>query len=270
VLLETEIKGLEGTEIDNAPARDWRIYLPKLNFKEAVAIAEELLLKRTENSAALFLVSNNIAMGGKWCVSRIRDLLQDTTADFQPFVLECTGTHQFDEKWILESLGQYLNVRDLPTNPTEAAQKIIKTLRQSIRSGSVRFLEIRGWEFIHDFSEILTWFVRDFWIPLTKELIAIEGQHRRVRLVAIIIADEPLPDAALPAALLCSREDFEVEKLLELPLQNWSRQEIDDWLEAYLQLSSDEIKKLSRKIYSASNSGLPSLVHDALAQNLRS
>jgi hypothetical protein len=265
---EDELKKLELTEVVNAPSKDWRIYLPRLNFKEAVEITKELLVDKSENSAALFLIPNNLAMGGKWCVARIRELLEEGTADFLPYVVESIGVRAFSEKWILDSLAQHLNVTDLPKNHRQAARKIIEALRHSVRSGSIRFLEIRGWEFLHDFSEILTWFIEDFWIPLTKELIKIEGEYRKVRFVAIIIADEPLPEEKFLAALLCTRANFNAERILELPLQHWSKEEIEEWLESYLQLSSEEIKRLSRKVYNSSNSGLPSLVHEALAKHL--
>ena len=249
--------------------KDWKMYLPRLNFKEVVDITQELLLQKSGNSAALFLIPNNRLMGGEWCVKRIRELLEEETSDLRWIEIERSGTRQFSDRMILDTLGKELNVKDLPGDSRRAAQKLIRKVRQSVRSGSVRVFEIRGWEFIHDFSEILTWFVRDFWIPLTQQLIEIESQYRRVRFVAIVTADEPLREDALPAAMLCTRAEFQIEKILELPLPNWSQQEIEEWLETYLRLSTEEIIRLGSKLYRHSNSGLPLLVHDALARHLQ-
>lgn len=281
---ETELDGIELNEDKKTPRRQtrkqsqkgggnrstrrrWKTHLRRLNFREVVEITEELLLNRSENSAALFLISNNHLMGGPWCVERIKELLELDTSDLNSYEIECVG-RQFSEMTILQSLGVYLNIKNLPDDREQAAQKLIKKLRGSVRSGSVRILEIHGWQFIHDFSEILVRFIRDFWIPLTKQLIELEGQFRKVRFVTIVIANAPLHEDALPANLLCTRLDFQPEKILELPLQNWTLREIEEWLETYLRLSTEEITKLGEKLYNTSNSGLPLLVHDELARHL--
>jgi hypothetical protein len=269
--VEEQLRTLETTSSSGSPlGRDWQVHLSRINFREAVAITQDLLLNCTEKCAALFLLPNSLQMGGKFCVSRMRQLLQDSTADFRHFPLECSATSQFSEQWFLDNLARYLKVEVRPPDHTQAALELIKIIGHSIRSGSVLFFEIRGWEFVQDYSEMLTWFVREFWVPLTKELRKVERRYSRVRVVILIIIDEELPQSALPPELCCTRSTFQVERILELPLENWTQDEIREWLElySYLRLTTEEIGTLARVVYNSSQSGLPALVSEALSQRM--
>lgn len=249
--------------------RDWQEHLPRINFNEAIEITQDLLLSSNSNSAALLLVANSHQMCGALCVSRIRDLLQESTADFKHFELECPLTSQFSQRWFIDSLARYVKLEQRPRSHKQAARKLVKKIAISMRSGNVLFFEIRGWDFDPDHSEMLTWLVEEFWIPITKALADLVGVYNRVRVVVLIMTTEPLR-RPLPPELSCNRASFEVERMLELPLQNWTRDEIHQWLESYsrLSLTTQEISKLTQRIFNSSDGGVPELVRSALANQM--
>ena len=265
---EEELKEFERGSVDpNRRFLNWHSTLPRINFKEAVAITSDVILECRSNCAALFLLQNGLSMGGKWCVERIRELLMETTLDFKPYDIEFTTSSQPNERGMLDMLARYVNVEP-SDDPVRYARAIIEKMHGSLQSGSVVFIELRGVELIYDPTQLLNWFVEHFWVPYVRELPRLSKMYSRLRIVVIISADEPLPPNCVPAEISCTRDKFNSEKILELPLQNWTSDEIQEWLESYSGMNAQDILVLTRRIYNASSKGLPALVYQALAQHL--
>lgn len=266
--VEQELIQINASGINqNRQYLNWDFHIPRINFKEAVSTAQEIILNCNDHCAALFLVQNSFQMGGKWCVTRIRDLLNETTLDLKHYPAEFTPSSQLNEIGLLDLLARYVNVEPILDNLDQYSQQIVQKICGSVQSGSIVFIEVRGWEFLYDHPRILRWFINSFWIPLVRELPDINRIYRKVKFIMIIVADEILPSECIPQSLSCSKEKFHVEKILELPLQNWSMDEIENWLGSYSRLKAQDINRLTKKVYGVSN-GLPALVYDALSKHL--
>jgi hypothetical protein len=243
--------------------------LPRINFKEAISITGEILHgTRSEESAAIFLLQNSLPMGGKWCIARIRELLKESTRDFKYYPVELTPSSQLNEQGLLDLLAQYINIEPSTDDLAQYAKTIIQKICGSLQSGSIVFIEFRGWEFIHHKTGIISWFINNFWIPLIGELQNIKKNYRKVKFIALIVADHCIPAESVPKTLCCTRDTFRAEKIIELPLQAWTREEVQDWLESFSGLEAHQIDRLAEKIYNSSNGGLPVLVYEALSKHL--
>lgn len=266
---ERELREFETKSGDhNRRFLNWHATLPRIDFKEAIATTTDVLINCRNNCAALFLLQNSLPMGGKWCVERIGELLKETTLDFKKYEVEFTTSSQPNERGMLDMLARYFNVEPVANDLSRYAHEVIERIKGSLQSGSVVFIELRGVEFIYDQTKLLNWFVEHFWVPLVRQLPHLSKMYSRLRVVVIISADEPLPPESVPPEIFCTKEKFHNEKILELPLQNWTSDEIQEWLESYSGMNTNDILMLTRKIYNASSKGLPALVYQAISQHL--
>ena len=265
--VDKELSLLQGAVGAHVQRRsDWRAHLHKINFKEAVDITQELILNCDSRCGALFLLPNSLSMGGEWCVTRIRDMLEEWTLDLKHYQIEFTYRSQLDEKGLLDQIARYLNVEPLLGDPDEYSRSIIKKICGAVQSGSIVFIELRGWELFCHAPDMLKWFVNSFWVPLVRELPAIAREHARVKFVVMIVSD--LPSEDVPPTHSCTRNEFNIEKVLQLPLQSWSLDEIKEWLEYFSGWKAQNIEELAGTIYAASSIGLPPLVYKALDRHL--
>lgn len=264
--VDKELSLLQAATVEGRRRADWREHLPKINFKEAVEITQELILGCDSRCGALFLLPNSLSMGGEWCVARIRDMLGDWTQDFKHYPIEFTYRSQLDEESILSHIAHYLDVEPRPDDLDEYSRSIIRKICGSVQSGSIVFIELRGWELFYHMPDILRWFVDSFWVPLVRELPAIALESARVKFVVMVVSD--LPVGELPPAYTCGRHEFDNEKVLELPLQKWSRDEIKEWLQYFSGWKAQDIEELAGTIYASSSRGLPALVYKALDKHL--
>jgi hypothetical protein len=266
--VDEELTMLEAEQVrQTRQAPNWHSNLPKIDFKEAVNLVQDIIINCSDQCSALFLIQNSLVMGGGWCASRIRELLDEATGDLKYYPVEFTFGSQLNEQGVLDLLGRYVDVEPTIDDLSLYSQTIIGKICGSLRSGNIVFIEIRGWEFIIDRMTLIEWFMKNFWAPLVRRLPMISKTQRRVKLVAVLVMDDQFITGT-PPTLYSTKDEFHAEKILELPLQNWTSDEIQNWLETYSGLKAHEIDALVKKVYGASMNGLPQLVYDALSKHL--
>lgn len=277
---EAKLRQLESSSGDtNRRHLNWQASLPEINFEEAVKTFQQIVSQfGWEGGAALFLMQNAHLMGGKWCVARLRGLLK--AADFKHYEIEFAPEARLDAESLLSRLGQYVGCE--PIQEIQDAEQYAQAIRQhtrtvvgkicdSLQNGSVVFIELRLWDTLCLQDRFLPWFLHDFWIPLVHdEWQAIVQKHPMVKFIAVIVANTPISSGGLPASLCCTQHRFDQAKVLELPLQAWTLDEIRTWLYVFsgLGLAKLQIEQMATVIYQASGNGQPALVHTALMEAL--
>jgi len=249
--LEKEIEAVE-TELSRlptaapAPGRrdaDFDAHLPRIDFAAAVKKVEAILDAPDQDAhAALLLVQNGAAMGGEWCLKRLRALVAERAPDARQYPVGLGPASRLDAWGVLDTLAGHLNVErgggTAQTGDGEAAladyaERIVARLAGAARGGDIVFVEITNWEFLFGQTHLLPWFLDAFWLPLVRRLPAIGQEYGQVRFLFFVVANAALPPGCLPSERRSPDDPFDRERVLELPLSAWTHSDIQIWLSRF-------------------------------------
>jgi hypothetical protein len=247
---EFEAKLAECDAESETPAvrdRGFEKALQKLDNHQAKAIAAQICQKlNQEGGAVLFFLQKTKKQMGHFCLEEVLQvLLGDQIVDGQvmgayrriPVDLD-SAISRFDEVEFLIRLASYLNleaVQDIAT----LQQQIRETIRTSIDEGTTIFLEIKSLDDLLEQANFLDWFIEEFWKPLIDEVSAV-SQKFKSKFIVALVADSEILDCTspdYPAAYFCEGDVYDCYKLLDLPLPDWSEDDIYDWLVRFRTLS---------------------------------
>lgn len=257
----------------NQRYQEWSAHFPQIDFHKAARVFQKTFGRIEQGGAALFILQNSNAKGGEWCVQRIHSFLSDRTGDFKHYTVGFsfnTRSYIFD---FLYGMNQYLqNAQTLyESEPTQEdlvryTEVVITNLCNSLRSGSIVFIELKQCDHFCRQHYFFDWFFAHFWGFLTQKLEDIARDYPRVKIVILMVVDSKISQSYLPQTLFLSKGRFDDSKIVDLPLQHCSRTDIQRWLENYsgLRLTRDEIARKVEIIYSASENGNPVSVYRAL------
>ena len=235
--------------------------LPRIDFK-ALELALETILKSPQDGcAALLLLQKSLMMGGEWGGARLREILRMLTNDFKHWPVEFQPGSRSDELEILHRLAAYLNI-EARSSLQDYSQAVIQRICGSLQGGSVVFIEFRKWDYLSPQPRVVGWFLR-FWQDMVQALAGVAQTFRQVKVVVVIFVDDRLPEECLAIEQCCKVDTFEKGKVLEILLDKWTKDEIQEWLEAYSGLPSARIDLMADRIYRATD-GLPGLVAQTL------
>jgi hypothetical protein len=250
---------------------NWKARLPRIDFATAVDMFQASLHRLHGGGAAFYMLQDGHAMRGELCVARLRDLLSEEAVEFRRYPVWFYAYDPFDEAALMDRVGTYFAVPPRRDDVREYARAVIDTICASLQAGSVVLIELTIWPDLSGQGDFLPWLLGEFWVPLLRKLNE-TGNLPRVKFVLILLVWPPLAPASFPPSLYCSPEQFDCEKILELPLENWREADIRDWLTWYSGLGGSltpaQIDTMARRIYATSKGGLPPLVHDALSLEL--
>jgi hypothetical protein len=261
---------------------EWQRRIPELDFKRAIGIFNTVLddLEDSEG-AALFLLQDALSMEGHSCVARMRNLLQQKTIALRSHEIEFVPTDRLSPLDLLRRIGARVGVEIPPAEADAGALRqhtraILQKIRGSLQSGCIVFFTLTVWDSLSFRDPFVSWLVGEFWAAIVEEIRAVGRQHPMVKFILVIIVNTPLVPGALPELHICKRRRFESHKILELPLQKWTREELKRWLLIYsgltgapVGLDAEAIDHLSETIYLSSRGGEPSRVAQALMQLLK-
>jgi len=159
--------------------------------------------------------------------------------------------------------------------PQVQLQEYAKTLQQTLvgalQSGCVTLLEIQTCDHVSLHSDFLPWYIREFWMPLVQQLPDVIKSKQRFIILCVVVVSTLVQMDNFDPELSCCDDVFEPTKLLSLPLNNWRKDEILNWLLDYARLDSPEIgfgkaeiEAIAEDVYLSSRSGLPALVPNEL------
>ncbi|GEM_PF-5865303 len=245
---------------------------PEINFEQPLEQLETILKKyKTKAAAALFLLPECTDKKGEWLVKRLQKKLIDHLhheAKVRHIPVDIYDSLTLFN--LLKGLGSHLNCP--PTHPNDVssyAKAMIEVMHKSLELDKVVLCEVN---IASTFSEeemfsFFNSFLQEFWQPLISKWSAIATESSMINWIVILAVDETPPE---PCLLLCcdSIAQFSSEKIFRLPLTNWSKEEIWDWLQISLGLPTLESKKLAEEIYQGSRKGEPLKVETILRKRL--
>jgi hypothetical protein len=275
--LEHFWQGLARSNLQTQPAvnRSFLSYqkieetLCNTDFRQAFDIFQQVMQSfGSSGGAALFLLQNSYPMGAQWLIKRIGSRLREIVYPVHTVYIGFESGMLHDEYGVLQRLAEWF-----PPQPTlgqieHYAQEIIRRICTSVANRKVIFIELSTWDRLQPQERMLAWFVQEFWTQLVDELdrLIAEQDLRRVYVIAVMVAETEIPGDALTPHL-CYAEAFASNRILSLPLENWTLDDIQGWLEAYSHLRSGRmIDEEARRIFEMSVSGTPRLVANILLE----
>jgi hypothetical protein len=264
--VEKELAEMDAESDDpNRRHLDFEEKIHRIDFAEVKSRIRTLIDQaKNDGAASLFLLQKSNALGGRWCIDAIRHELAQGTFDFKQYPIGFNLYDRRDEHVILDRLAGRLNVEPVSDDLDRYTHEVVQRLCAAIQIGSVVLIEIHQWDYFHHQERVFKWFVESFWARLARSFRA-HDKRRNAKLVVVLVADTAARADWLQA--LCLEElNPEIEKLQLLPLRNWTREEIEDWLAsgAVRRGDAQTIIEMAELIYSASDEGRPPLVYEAL------
>ncbi|NJM47324.1 MAG: hypothetical protein HC860_15160 [Alkalinema sp. RU_4_3] len=277
-LLEEELRGLTSSRQGAYGSAQFKRDLPRIDFKEVTKDVQRILdlFEDGQRGDVLFLLQNSIQMEGELFIQILEDLLKNLTGDFKSYRI---GTYAGSSPGF-ESFVEELS-RQLPSKTDNdrlsVEQNNVQVIANSVKNGSVVFLEIHGWDCLENpFQEAaLDQFIQNFWLPLVDYLND-RKKYRRVKFVAVLVADGEFKcDHSYFNRWKAMNDSFFCERL---SLRTWRKDEIQVWLEDYPQCNEQDSLLLATKIFSGSTvrfsdgreavEGIPNLVRSGLEKAL--
>ena len=116
----------------------------------------------------------------------------------------------------------------------------------------------------------MTWFMDQFWAAIQRKLqeIASQGEYSAIKVIVIMLFDSDLPYMHLPPALCVSDGKLNPEKIVDLPLSNWTRTDIENWLRNHPGLPNPRIAEIIEVICGQNRSITPLHAYHALLDYL--
>ncbi|AFZ61269.1 hypothetical protein H6G54_11070 [Anabaena cylindrica FACHB-243] len=242
-----------------------------IDFKRALDTFEKIQSQfNREGDVALFFMEEHLIKRGDLCLQRLRDdLTPNTSTLHRQHFRHCPVTYTSGNlEAVMQGIASFFEVKQEEITPEAVIQKI----GNSLQNNSVLFIEIHC--DISDSCEIeplIPWFINDFWQPLRARITGLIEDYDGIKVIAIIISDVLLnPKLSTEQLSLYCDDDhhcFSRNKLIQIPLENWTKDDITNWLIKYGNpgLKRSDRNTIANKIY-ARTQGLPTAVCYALQQ----
>jgi hypothetical protein len=229
--------------------------LCRIDFKRAVDIFQTIMKDfGNDGGAMLLLLQDSDRMGGELLLSRMYRTLADRLYPIHRYPINYDLGMSPDKHGILHKLAGYFPPEDTANQSDKYMEGVIDQICKFIMTRKVIFIEFRQCNRFTPHDEMLNWFVQEFWVRLVDKFYATIKQEnlRQVRLITTLVSEIEFPEAVLAPHLGCP-DPFFSHKILHLPLEKWSLEDIRDWLSSYSALTKgQDIDDAAQKIYEAS------------------
>jgi hypothetical protein len=233
--------------------------IPEIDYEPAATIVQTILTGfDRRGGAALFLLQRSVPLGGVWFVTRMKRFLESRATCVRHCRREIPPHGRWDEFGLLDLLADEFGVERVPEDADAYARAIIRAIRGFVRGSTTLLIDVRRWDDLCPQERVLPWFLEHFWTPLVHELPAITETYRNVKFVGILSASHEIPQTCLGPPYCCTPNDPDEKRVLELPLQKWTREEIQEWLEMFSSLPAPRIEQVAQRVYDNSAGGTPS------------
>ncbi len=241
-----------------------------------------------QDGAGLYVLRNNRSMAGKLCIERIWKHICEQTGEPRRYSVGFSAGSGTPDH-LLRSLSEYINepyvpftearskpstqALDRPSMPQEDLEHycdtLINTIGDSLRNGYALLIELKQCDFFCR-QPHMTWFMDQFWATIQHKLqeIATRGEYSAIKIIVIMLFDGDLPHTQLPSTLCLSTGKLDPEKIVELPLSNWTRADIEKWLRNHPGLSNPRIAEIIDVICGHNRSITPLHAYHALLDYL--
>jgi hypothetical protein len=265
--IEQKLSELDSESSDqNVRDRSLEKILQKIDFLKAKSTASLIKGRLSqEGGSVLFFLQKSKKQMGHYCVEEVLSvLLGDQIIDgkvvgaYRRYSVDLdSAISQCNETEFLTRLASHLNVNtrlDEKDGYEELSRQLREKIKSSIDDGTTIFLEIRGVDELLEAGDFLPWFIQEFWTPLIDKVTEVSQKYKSKFIVALIADSHILSDC--PPDYFCDDDSIDCYKLLELPLPNWSIDDIYDWLVRFRTLSAKvkqktdaELQRVAQKVH---------------------
>lgn len=232
---------------------DWKDRLPEIDYQKARKIAGLVHEKRFNQNfgAASFLIQNSDEMEGDLCVQMLKRKFEIKRDALKHHRLEFHDEAQITAWTLIAGLKRWLGMDRGSENPEREIEMINREICGQIRNSSVIFVEFDFGETLTHCREFLRWALTAFWTPLVAEAQKAAREYYPIHTILVVRSAGAAFQPDQPQALQRSVKQFDPHKLLELPLQHWTEQEIGMWLRKCdgLDLDNEAIGRMARRIF---------------------
>jgi hypothetical protein len=247
--------------------------LHRIDFAQLEGLVRRILAGDPSGGrAGLLLFQRCGRLGGRRCAERIVSILKTEAGElFRPFPVRLRGQgDRNDAGAVLQCLAGHLNLSLPAQSGAEQLAQISSALCGSLQVGSIAFIEIHGSDWLTtDEPNALRWVVSDLWCRLLADLrVVAAGLPGSVTLLAALFFDAELPVGSLSPEHCCSLGDFHRERLLEIELQNWTAEDVSDWLGRFGMPGhpQEAIRRICNMVMKVSQ-GLPYMIEKELLEH---
>lgn len=242
-----------------------------IDFKSITKQFEALLdtFGRT-GGASVLIVQNSAVMAGDLLMMRLQEDLKRKASDFKPYHIGFSADNELNEFGFLKRLSNYLGITSNLNHIDELLGQVIERLCESLQTRSIVFLQISHWHSLPAQEQVFSWLCDTFYPKLVSCLSETVRQKsfRRIYVFLVIVSEDFFPDECLEniGPFMGTATDIQVaenKRIFEVALENWSKDDIEDWLE-FAGLPDDQLESTASRLYRRSQSGLPLIIRDAI------
>ena len=225
---------------------EWEADLYQLDYDKPENALHKLVRVKHQTAVLLF-IQRWIRMKAELYIKRIRKNIFDD-GKLRPFIEDFSNEARVDPQRFVERWHTSLQIEESGAG----VQNIIQKLRGAAH-GQTLYLEIRVGRVSDDF---LGWFLEKFWRPLIEA--------KGICAVVILMVEDRMPEEKMRRDWRCQIKRFERYKYCEIKLPNWQRQDIEHWMDRYLNaalrkrhLSPQDACTKAEQVYTRSGKGVP-------------
>ena len=239
----------------------------QIDFQEAIQTFKNIQSQFNEDGdTVLFLIEENLMKKGDLCLQILRDDLKSNA--YRQHFCYCPVTYTPGNlEGVVQGIANFFGVKPEKMNINQHINLLIEKIGDSLQNNSVVFIEINC--VLSDPSEIdplIPWFINHFWQLLGAKIKEITKNYSGIQVIAVIISDLLIEQNL---SCYCNKEHtfLKLDKLVKIPLDNWTKEDIAKWLIKYgnPMLKKNEKEKLTNQIYNATG-GVPIGAYFALQQ----
>lgn len=255
--LEDKLSQLGASKSDrNIIERKLEKSFQKIDYSETRRIAD-LIKKQFERDggAIILFLQRSKKQLGKYCIEELIDVLMSNQiidgkieGDYKRYPIDIGNVNYPPNKaGFIQGISEHLGINEY-SDLEEALTEVRGRIHSSLSIESTIFFEIKGINKLTDREEFLNWFIGKFWQPLIDEENTFLKQNKN-KMIAALIADSQFhinPDSSIE---FCHESTLSPDKIIEIPLTDWTLNDIYDWLIRFRYLSISFEKMTQKKIH---------------------
>lgn len=260
--VEDEIESLDPSLPPRHTVPVWWAKRMYIDFKQPMQHVERRLEQLDlEGSTILILLENAETFQGELFIEQLRFYLNQSTSKFWPYAFEPAITGGVDVSIILDKLAQYLNIDTHQTLPQHYATHLREKILELLRYRHTIFIVVNYWDNIptRQHASVLREFMQNFWLPLIQAIAVDSSAYRRSRLIVVFSCEHEFDSDCMQPDVCCADDSFSRDKALRLALQDWTLEDVLDWIERHLPIGVREAEDLAKIIYQGTH-GKPASV----------
>jgi hypothetical protein len=286
-MIESEIKILQDnfsnidvgikSKVYRGSFDSWEDNLHRIDFSKATKSLNTVCQRiEDKEGAALFLLKNSTAMGGKWCVKKIVNHLQNIGNWYPPIEFSFSPRPVINHTDFLYDIANKFGVQIDQSNEQQIINELIDKIYLALMGGGNIFMIQVDIPCLDAKSTFLDWFVNHFWNPLIQHMPRISQQSPLVKIFAVITVRGTVAKQCLPEILICKNPSFTGDKILEISLQKWTEKDICQWLISFsglmlpaVGMTRSDIESMAQSIHQVTG-GQPLHVYGELMNTMTS